>query len=575
MKQTLCGFHSRVVATTLLSLLPCLFVSAQEFFKPGSAEDAGLTRLLPDKVLFDTGEDNLDNWEPFASVIGNQVFVIEANSAAEDEPSAQRYRVAFQPVGGGAVVEGEGFYGDDGTPYKDQINASRQNGNPGRVAADRRPGATHYIVGGEASPHVYDAFQSGNRWNLGFDRLEDGRYGAVQIFSLDTDTLASTPTSLALDAVNGRLTSGGAAGNQIGRFGGDVTVLDNGNFVVVVDDRSQVLEAGNLSTAVILAADGSVVKESWVVDPRDIWSNVTSYQGGFAVRVHEIIYFHDNDGNVTGSIDILDEALPEGVAFDTGRGDGTRLASHINSPYVFLGGQMPLLDEFLDPILDDDDQPARVARLAAFDSRDASFLAVINVNELTEINGGSDAVDFFAGMDRVNLAADALDRVAVTYEARPFGYEALQVATRVLKFDGASKSFSYLTPSFWAFLNVDEFEIRTFRPTVAMTTKEILIAAKGEISTDNTPLEGPNTPMLTTFYTVLNHPDPQEDPTAPVGGVELSLNISRSGDSLVVDWQGAALETAETITGPWTSIDGAAKPYPANPTGQAAYYRVR
>ena len=60
------------------------------------------------------------------------------------------------------------------------------------------------IAGGEASPHMFDAFQSDGRWDLGVDRLEDGRYGAVQTYSLDTETLAQTPLSNAIDAINGR-----------------------------------------------------------------------------------------------------------------------------------------------------------------------------------------------------------------------------------------------------------------------------------------------------------------------------------------------------------------------------------
>lgn len=181
---------------------------------------------------------------------------------------------------------GEAFFADNGTPFKGEINASRQNGNPGRVAGDKRPGAVNFISGAEASPHLYDEFNSGNRWTGGFDRLSDGRYGTVQTFKLDPATLAQTSLSKAQDSANGRLTSGAAPGNQISRFGGDVLGLSNGNFVSVVEDRSLVRRTdGNCAVATIFAPDGSVVKESWKVADGDLWSNVAAFSGGFAVRV--------------------------------------------------------------------------------------------------------------------------------------------------------------------------------------------------------------------------------------------------------------------------------------------------
>jgi hypothetical protein len=548
-------------------------------------------RIVDDTIVFNVGENNLDNWEPFSGVIGNSVFVVEANTFADDGSfSNQNYAVAFQPVGGGSNSESAAFFGDDGTPFTGQINGSRQNGNPGRVAGDRRPGATNYLVGGEASPHLYAAFQSDNRWGTGFNRLEDGRYGAVQMFSLDTSSLTPTPISPAIDAVNGRLDSGEPAGNQIGRFGGDVAVLDNGNIVVAVDDRSGIREAGNLTTAVILAPDGSVVKESWVVDPRDIWSNVTSYKGGFAIRVHEIIYFHDNDGNETGQVNIVedvpDEIKTDVAKFDTGRGDATRLMGHINSPYVFLGGTMGLLADDGFQAEDENFLPVNVVRIAAFDSRASgsdSYAGTTVVNELNEDLGGSDASNFLPALGRVNLASDALDRVAVAYEGTlrdEFGDSIglAQTFVRVFAFDAAS-GFESLTPSFFAFVNQNDIDIRTFRPTVAMTTTEILIAAKGEISSKNTPNDGPDTPTQTTFYTVFAHPAPAADPTPSVdgstGGGTTTLAIEADGNQLTISWDGGgSLFSASAVKGPWTAVNGASSPHSVTASDAAQFYRV-
>ena len=508
-----------------------------------SAEDAGLTRIVPDKIVFETDLDNLDNWEPFTSVIGNETFVIEANTFAEPvDDLNQNYAVAFQPVGGGDGRSEQGFFGDDGSPYAGQINASRQNGNPGRVAGDRRPGATHYVVGGEASPHAFDAFQSDDRWSLGFDRLPDGRYGAVQVFSLDTGSLNPTPTSNAIDAVNGRLTSGAAAGSQIGRFGGDVAVLDNGNIVVVVDDRSGVLDPANSATAVILAADGSVVKESWVVDPRDIWSNVSSYKGGFCVRVHDILYFYDNAGELLGQVHQVDD-LPEDLKFDTGRGDATRIASHINSSLVYLAGTTDLFDSEGFELEDEEGQFRKGVQIAVFDASTQSFLSHRTVSEVSTAEGGPDDTDLNGSFGRVNLAVDALDRVAVAFEVNLVDADNAQTLVRVLSFDDASSEWASLTPSFFAFNNQSDFDVRTFRPSVSMTTKEILIAAKGEINSGNDPDAGIDTVGQTTFYTVFSHPDPQEDPTPgivlDVDPIEIT-SVSSADGALNLTWIGGS-----------------------------------
>ncbi len=517
-------------------------------FEPGTAESVGLTRIVPDTPIIVPPADALGNWEPYISVLGNSVFLIEGNTFAEGTTDAQRFVVMLQPVDGKPGKLVEGFYADDGTPYKGKINASRQNGNPGRVAGDRRPGATHYMVGAEASPHAFPAFQSDNRWNLGFDRLADGRYATVQIYDLDLATLTPTPLTKALDAINGRLTSGTPPSSQIGRFGGDIACLDNGNFVVVVDDRSEVRHPGKCTTAVILAPDGSVVKESWMIDPRDIWSNVTSYQGGFCVRVHDTLYFFDNDGNLLGT----SPQSSSGLNFDTGRGDGTRIAGHINSPYVFLAGKVT---------------DAKLVELAVWDSRTQKFVTSAVVSE----------PGFAGDFNRVNLAVDALNRVTVAWVVKPTGYEHEQVAARVLAFDPEKKEIHPLTPSFFAFINHAKTGIRTLQMSVAMTTRQICIAAKGEINLDNKPEEGPNSPREINFYTVLSHPDPAEDPTPPIGGpLQLTITQIAPGKGKVT-WTGSGgvLQTATKITGPWTDVQTTGQSYEFDMTEKAQFFRVR
>lgn len=504
-------------------------------FTLGGVETVGLTHIVPDTVIYNTSTANKNNWEPYIGVLGTSTFLIEANTFADDGTfEFQRYALALQPAAGGAHKLGEGFYADDGTPFVGQINYSRQDGNPGRVAGDRRPGAANFIVGAEASPHVVEAFQSDNRWNLGFDRLADGRYGTIQIYRLDPSTLTQTPLCKAQDSAYGRATSGGTVGNQMTRFGGDVVCLDNGNFVSVVEDRARVFNPdGNAVVATIFAPDGTIVKESFLVAPIpeatsrdvDIWSNVASYKGGFAVRAKtpdgasRAIYFFDNAGTLLKWVD----QSTSGVAFDTGRGDGTRLAGHINSPYVYLSGAV-----------------SGVIRLAVWDATDQSFVTATNVSELLPAHGGSDPGEFNLRFDRGILTVDALNRVVVAFEAGPSGQE--QIAIRILAFHSNTKQFSYLTSSFFPFVNygpfVTENFIRTFRPSVAMTTRQICVAAKGSINLQNKPELGPDSLPQTTFYAVISHPAPADDPTPPVGGGTQPVLgiIHASGNNVTISW---------------------------------------
>jgi hypothetical protein len=520
-------------------------------FKPGTIESAGLTRIVADTPVILPTEAALGNWEPYASVVGTSNFLVEANTFAQGTTDMQRYVVMVQPAAGGAGKLAEAFYADSGTPFAGPINASRQNGNPGRVAGDRRPDAVNYITGGETSVHLYPEFQSDNRWNLGFDRLSDGRYGTVQTFALNGTTPASL--SKAQDSANGRLTSGAAPGNQITRFGGDVVGLDNGNFVSVVEDRSNVLNPeGNAAVATIFAPNGSIVKESFVVANGDIWANVAAFQGGFAVRVAGVIYFFNNDGSPKGQVD----QNTSGETYDAGRGDGTRIAGHINSPIVYLAGKVG---------------GANLVKVSAFDSRDQTFAGKAIVSEPA----------FSGDFDRVALDVDALNRLTVAWVSQPAGYEKQQVAARVLSYDATAKGFTPLTPSFLPFVNAAPTgNIRSIQMSVAMTTRAILIAAKGEINLQNKPELGADSPAELNFYTVISHPSPQNDPTTPAGGGtggQPTLTISRSADNAVLTWteDGFTLESATTVSGPWSTVSTTGKTHSTTATTGRSFFRLR
>ena len=386
----------------------------------------------------------------------------------------QRYVLALQPAAGGAPTVGEVFFGDDGAPYRGPINNYRQNGNPGRVAGYARPGAVHFIAGGEASPNECPQFQSDDRWDTGVVRA--GRFAAVQTYSLDPETLVQTPLSKAFDAINGRLTVGDPQTDQINRLGGDLAALDDGNFLVVVEDRSKLHDfADPAVVAAIFRPDGSVVRDSFLIAPGPIWSNVAAFKGGFCVRVSGMLMFFDNVGEFLGQTDQADPGLVDAfgmpVLFDRGRGDGVRIAGHINSPYIYLAGRN-----------------GSDVHLAVWDARDGTYLAQINVNELTEAEGGRDEATFRPTMDRVNLAVDALNRVAVAYDGTLAGVAEHQTFVRVLRFDAEEGEFDYLTPTFFPFVNTSDGAptindgIRTMRPSPAMTTRQICVAARGEIN---------------------------------------------------------------------------------------------
>ncbi len=521
-------------------------------FKPGTIESAGLTRIVPDTPVILVTDNSLGNWEPYASVLGGTDFLIEGNTFAQGTTDQQRFVVMVQPATGGKGKLAEAFYADNGTPYSGPINASRPNGNPGRVAGDKRPGAVNYMTGGEASPHVHAEFQGDNRWNLGFDRRAAGRYGTVQTYKLDTASLTPTPLSKAQDSDNGRLTSGAAPDDQISRFGGDIAGLDNGNFVSVVEDRSGVWNPnGHAAVATVFAPDGSVVKDSFVVANGDIWANVAAYKGGFAVRVAGIIYFFDNAGKAKGQID----QSKSGESFDTGRGDGTRIAGHINSPYVYLAGKVA---------------GANLVKVAAFDSRDQSYVTNTIVSEPA----------FSGDFDRVAVDVDALNRLTVSWVCQPAGYEKQQVAARVLAFDSTSKAITPLTSSFLAFVNAAATGgIHTFQMSVAMTTKQILIAAKGEINLDNKPDLGANSATELNFYTVFSHPSPKDDPTPGVssGGGQPTLTITRNGANAVISWTGSGftLESTAKLGGTWTSVSTTGTSYTVNPGSGNLFYRLK
>src|SRR5205814_5449620 len=239
-------------------------------------------------------------------------------------------------------------------------------------------------------------------------------------------------------------------------------------------------------------------------------SNLAAYRGGFCLRVGGVLYFYDDNGVLQGSVN-----QSTGISTDTGRGDGTRIAGDIRSPYVYLAGKEP-------------ESAHGVVTLAVWDSRTRNFVTSAPV---------SDTDPALHTVDRVAVAVDALGRVCVAYVLRPDAdFAADQIAARVLKFDGTN--VTYLSHSFFPFVNYDpdgSLGLTTANPSVAMTTRQICIAGKGTMNSTNNPAGGPNTAANTTLYTVVSHPDPQNTPGAePI----VITSITTSGQAFTISWTG-------------------------------------
>jgi hypothetical protein len=125
-------------------------LSAQAPFVPGGIESVGLQRIVPDTICFinDWNGDGvlhaeIGNWEPYTSVLGNSVFLIESNTYAQPvDPTnlMQRFGLVVQAADGSAAGLGEGFFADDGTPLQrphQQLPPEREPGAGGGGQAAR------------------------------------------------------------------------------------------------------------------------------------------------------------------------------------------------------------------------------------------------------------------------------------------------------------------------------------------------------------------------------------------------------------------------------------------------------
>jgi len=528
------------------------YSNAHAQFIPGDVSSVGLTHAVPDVAIWYDGTGNgqvkigpidvakqfadNDTWEPWVSVLGEKVFLIQCEKFVDDgtfntigtPPNAgsQRYVLAFQPAAVGTSANaklGECFYDDSGNRYTNQIS-SRQNGNPGRVYGDRRYDGTNIATGGEANPQNYGSFfNSDSRFALTnplYGQDPTMRCGLIQTFSVNLSTFAQTPLCKAFDGNSfghpDFLARTDASNQQRGRFGGGIAALDNGNFAAVIDDRSPFFEGGapgNETIALVFKPDGSVVTNSFLVRPAEAWTDPCGFKGGFCVRSGGLLYFYNNNGNlIVGDVD--HNAL-SGLTLDTGRGDGTKIAGDIRTPYVFYAGG---------------------GWLTVWNGTNGAYLAQFQYTD------GMEAVNT---VNRTDVACDSLGNVCVAWDGRPTtdlvgtnsdqSFALNQIMARVFHFDAATTNLAPITSVFFPFVNHDGntnsiLGYRMENSNLDMTTRYICIAGKGLINSSNNVAGGPDSKPQTTVYTVINNP----------GYVPPKMSIARSGGNLIISWAASA-----------------------------------
>ncbi len=544
---------------------------------PGGASSVGLTQVVPDVACWYDSVGNyvtngfinlanqppsasLGNWEPFVSSVGDSTFLVEFNTYANDGTfTKQNNAIAKQPAAGGAAKVDYAFYADNGTPFKGPLNLSRQNGNPGRVAGDQRYGANKFITEAEVSLGQLIEFQTGvNRWQNNDIYFGLNRYPAEQIFTLNPTTLAQTPVSNAWDYVYGPFDGVMGLGNnapQVGRTGGRPNFLDNGNIVVMIDDKSCILSpAGEVTSFAIIQPNGTVVKGPTLAKAQDIFDNMCSVKGGFVIRVHDSMLFYNNSGNLTfsNSVNVSSGMNFGGSADPGGRGDAHRIGGDIRSYYVFVAGKVGAAGKEIG--------------VAAWDTRTGQFVGGSIV---------SDGDPVYQSVDRTSVAVDALNRVCVTYMYKPDGTFPFQAAARVAQFDGSN--FNWLTHSFFPFVNHDEnpanvLGYTTLNPVVAMTTRQICFAAKGIINSTNNATTGPDSLSEQTVYTVVSHPAPVAAPQPVV-----TITPAGPGNSFNLSWNPEdGLFTVQTrpslSSGSWANVTPGNVAPPVNIAGGSSLF---
>ncbi|MEW6236782.1 MAG: hypothetical protein AB1656_15470 [Candidatus Omnitrophota bacterium] len=444
---------------TAVFLLGMASVVPAQVLVPADHAAAGVKVLVPDTVFFKSTVPMGTYWEPFTDFFGDGTIILIAGAYPEGLTAGFNSKVAFINVDG-TIQEYWAFYTDKGQPYTGGFNETRKDGNPPRVAADRRPGGILYVTGQEATPYMYETeFNTDGRWDKLFVYV-DRQVAVVQGF-MKTPAGPQMLTKVT-DPVYG---SGTIEGGQIDqmRYGGDISFLSDGNILAVVEDRNKVIvPSGNGAVATIFNSQtGAIIKGPFNSAGDDaahsIWANVAAFKGGFAVRTEGITTIYDNAGNKKFVVAQADWTTVK----DAGRGDGTRICSNIASDYICILGKNA-------------DGDMVVSRLNAQTGK-ADKEVVVEEEDLW-LNGT---------FDRGDVAMDEYDNVCAIYQWTSSPAQA-QIVARVL-----NSNLEPATPTFYAFNNFERPDAANLlgfvgkEPNVSMNNSRIMIAADG-VTLDST-----------------------------------------------------------------------------------------
>lgn len=453
---------------------------------------AGIEVLVPERLMFDNDVTNQGNWEPYTSAFGDGTLCLAANTeelGAVDADS-ERVVVAFFNTDG-TVQEVPGFYYSvsPAQPWNTNNDNIRKNGNPPRIAADKRAGATKYLVGNECTPWDFpDLFPT---WGAGWSY--SGTVASCQLFNKTAS--GPSPIGPVIDPVNGTATSGSQLDAQ--RYGGEIRALSNGNFISVVENRDAVYSSTTrAAVGSIVSGDTGLVigapfnTNLYSIDTsNDIWSGVAAFNGGFAVKGNMgsptdfQIFFFDNAGTAKGGWQAVmrtDPATPLAPAggfstsvTETGRGDSFRLDSDIRNNYVYYAGKGI-------------SSPTGASNMGV-------YVTKIDANSRTTVkeayvNEGCTTTAALGGPDRVNVCVDENGTVFVCWgDKSNTGLQ--QIAGRFYDSD-----LEPLSDPFLVYTSSEanaESMVKGFAvacPSCAMMNGRLLVACRTDAATSDDPM---------------------------------------------------------------------------------------
>ncbi len=275
-------------------------------------EAVGIVPLTGDVNLWAENGGGSNWWRPDCDMLSNGNAIVLGGmrkvpyaSGGPDAENARDMIAVFSPTGELLVPARTAFFTNAGEPWENTICTIRNDDKFYGLCADTVGGRSgdRYVVHTIANPHMFpDAFPG-----YAADYRND-YHTAIQIINND-----GTPETNLINIYGDYLSENGLL------RGGMVRFLSNGNIVVNYEDRqTSSLKAevygrerpGQIVGAVILAPDGSIVKDKFAVssDSRSNSSNrfgLTSGDGWFAVRYDDAItgptiVAYDNDGNELG-----------------------------------------------------------------------------------------------------------------------------------------------------------------------------------------------------------------------------------------------------------------------------------